>query len=277
MQIYQRNTESSQLGNREWRTVNSWWVFLSFIYLGCVGFWYIGTKTGKKRWKVAGILYLILLVFGLFSVLSLLLLRLILPHIRQYMPSIDELNSEAKLLSSILLLIYLFATIIHSLCIRRKYLIYLDAAESMHLHEQIRDNRIAVEAMQSEQIRTSMRQKLQHGSSNQGIPESAREAKTERAGISAAQPMTAANMIDINACDEQQLRQLPGVNEILAKKALQYRAQAGNFRSVDQFCQFLHLSDRMTRRIKTMACVSGPVQDNRDAFSGSCTAGRRID
>ena len=51
-----------------WESLNSWWIFLSYMCLAWVAFLYIGSRAKKKVWVTLGGIYLFifLILFGLY-------------------------------------------------------------------------------------------------------------------------------------------------------------------------------------------------------------------
>lgn len=71
------------------------------------------------------------------------------------------------------------------------------------------------------------------------------------------QPVGAA--VDINRCTQDELMSLPGIGVAQAKKALEYRAQNGGFRSLDEFVDVLQIKPHFAVQIFDRATVSQPA------------------
>ena len=64
------------------------------------------------------------------------------------------------------------------------------------------------------------------------------------------------NMLDLNKATEAEILALPGVNIVMAKKALKYIEKTGGFKSVDEFIQKLKIKDTFVEQIKAVTFVS---------------------
>ena len=64
------------------------------------------------------------------------------------------------------------------------------------------------------------------------------------------------NLLNINNATEAELLALPGVNIILAKKAIKYIQKSGGFKSVDEFIEKMKIKSVFTDKIKSLACVN---------------------
>lgn len=64
-----------------------------------------------------------------------------------------------------------------------------------------------------------------------------------------------AEIIDINNCDESAIKNLPGINIVIAKKIINKRNELGGFKNVDEFIQFIKptssIESQLRERIKT--------------------------
>ena len=58
--------------------------------------------------------------------------------------------------------------------------------------------------------------------------------------------------IDINNATDEEIATLPGVNIILAKKAIEYRNKNGYFRTLEQFMKIVNVKPNFASKIKTM-------------------------
>lgn len=85
---------------RRWELKNSWYILLAFLYpVSFLSFFIIGFRTYCRKWKLAGVLYMVLLLCPL--------------------PSANRLTVSISLFAY-------FAGIIHAFVCRREYLIRLD-------------------------------------------------------------------------------------------------------------------------------------------------------
>ncbi|MGV9778426.1 helix-hairpin-helix domain-containing protein [Streptosporangium sp. NPDC003464] len=60
----------------------------------------------------------------------------------------------------------------------------------------------------------------------------------------------AAAVLDLNAATQQQLEQLPGVGEVLARRIAEYRDSHGGFRTVEQLRDVSGIGDRKYAELK---------------------------
>jgi len=58
------------------------------------------------------------------------------------------------------------------------------------------------------------------------------------------------DLIDVNSCTEADLTALPGVNVVMAKKAVKFREEKGSFASVDEFLAVLAIKPHFAEQIK---------------------------
>lgn len=56
-------------------------------------------------------------------------------------------------------------------------------------------------------------------------------------------------LTDINNCSEEELRSLPGISIIYAKKIIKRREEIGGFKDIREFFQYTQLSNKIQRRI----------------------------
>ena len=64
------------------------------------------------------------------------------------------------------------------------------------------------------------------------------------------------NLLNINSATEAELLALPGVNIVIAKKAIKYIEKTGGFKSVDEFIQKMKIKDVFEQQIKNITCTS---------------------
>ena len=81
--------------------------------------------------------------------------------------------------------------------------------------------------------------------------------------------------LDLNACSEEELRTLPGISLVEAKKAVEYRASHGGFASVDEFIDVLGIKPHFAVQIFERAAVKAAAPAPRAAEEK--TVRRRID
>ena len=72
-----------------------------------------------------------------------------------------------------------------------------------------------------------------------GKPSVSAEAEASRT----PQPEATLLRVNLNTAGEEELRALPGIGEVLAKRIVRYREETGGFRSVDELREVYGISD----------------------------------
>lgn len=201
----------------------SWWVVLSFFGYAWAGFLYIGFRTKTMRWIITGSIYSLIffLRFGNFY-LWLANEKLHLPY------------SQSEAFSNGVFIAYIIASLIHSLISDPEFLLRMDI---------LKKHRLDKKEMRAWKTASNIRRANHFAKVNDFSAES-QEPKGK---------------ININSCTESELAALPGVNTILAKKAMQYRLNAGSFSSVSAFVSYLHLRPAFADKLEKTA-YAGPAE-----------------
>lgn len=77
------------------------------------------------------------------------------------------------------------------------------------------------------------------------------EAKSDAiAGTPTTSGMPTETKINLNTATEQQLDELPGIGEVMAKRILEYRTEIGSFKSVDQLKDIEGIGPKKFEKIK---------------------------
>jgi len=246
---------------KKWEFLNSLWILWSFtLLLSCVGFFWIGGRTGRRKWIISGLIYLIV-NFGLIFTTS-------------------SLKANGNILYNVvmaMILIGWFAAIVQSFMTRKEYLIRREAV--LDLKAATRDayrNEIREEYIPQGNTHSAVQTQYQQTERSTHLPQH------EGQGIqpSDVQPVAAPDTkpcmgapVDLNTCTEQQLADLPGVGVVLAKKAMNMRTETGGFISTSDFNEKLNLMPHFASQIEKVAYVSPvtPLETN------SGNAGRVID
>ncbi len=216
-----------------WEFLNSFWILWSFtLLLNCVGFFWIGGRTGKRKWIVSGCIYL-LVDFVLFFNLGWL----------------GQFNEMLGAIAVTLVFIGWSAAILHSFLSRKEYLLRLEAV--LDLQKATRDA-----------YRSEIRNEYFGGNTRQPVA----PPKQPRPSQPMGQPMPPLQaMLDLNIASEQQLAALPGVGIALAKRAVDLRTQTGWFASADDFCARLQLMPHFAAQIRNLAFASPPATQPKPA------------
>jgi len=213
---------------KKWEILNSLWIIWSFtLVLACVGFFWIGGRTGQRKWIISGMIYL-LVNLALFLVAPLAL----------------DTNNVLFNIFFVIIFIGFFAAIIQSFMSRKEYLIRLEAV-------------LDLENATREAYRNKLRQDY-FGDSGMPVHQVVSVNNTA-AAPSVQQAAPSMPKIDLNTATEQELSKLPGVGAALAKRAVEARAQAGGFTSVADFNQQLGLMPHFAVQIENMAYVEPPI------------------
>jgi len=221
---------------KKWERRNSLWIIWSFtLVLGCVGFFWIGAKTGKRKWIITGLIYLIL-NFGLIYVAIWL----------------ETINQVAYNISFAVVFISWFAVIVHSFMVRKEYLIRREAV--LDLTEATRD--AYRDELRKDYFSDTNSKPLSQSQQNITPPQPVQQNQVPVGVQSPQTTQPQSGGIDLNTCSEEQLATLPGVGVALAKRAIALRSESGAFVSVDDFCSRLNLMPHFTVQINDLAHVS---------------------
>jgi competence protein ComEA len=81
-------------------------------------------------------------------------------------------------------------------------------------------------------------------------------------------PQSSATMLDLNRATEEELRALPGIGEVLARRVIEWRIHHGGFRSVDDLKNVKGIGVKRLDRLRSLVVVD-------DARSPAIPANRR--
>ncbi len=211
----------------KWELLNSLWILVAFIpLLNFLAFVYIGSSAKQRKWRIAGIIYL-LLTITTFSL-------------------IDFAGNVYILTMSV----SLFAPPVHAFMVRKEYLLRREMivnnmpSETDALRRKILNEKKIVKTKPSlfKKQKTTVTPKTD--TENKPVPSS---------------ETVLPPLIDLNTCSEQQFADLPGVGAALAKKAVQMRAQSGGFHSPEDFNMKLNLMPHLAVQIEKLAYTSEPA------------------
>lgn len=207
---------------KKWELRNSLWIIWSFtLILGCIGFFWIGGRTGKRKWIVSGVIYLII-NFGLIYVIA----------------PLKSINTIYSNIATVIFCLGWFAAIVQSFMSRKEYLIRREAV--IDLMDSTRDS-------YRNEIREDYFGKSEQPLNSSPLPISPKNTAMPQAGV---------QKVNLNICSEQDLANLPGVGIALAKRAIEIREQTGGFASVQDFNQRLGLMPHFTVQIENLAFVT---------------------
>lgn len=258
-----------------WRTLRSWWVPVSLIsYCAGAGLIFAGAQTRKRKWLIGGAALTILIA-------SVAIVTRLLQNGAVAAAAAGQITDYAQaqtvafsrlvhMTFSRLLAVGAFAA---STILREDYLVNRAARLNGYA------NQIDRELAEKELLRRfTEKQKPDDGdAATQAKPKPApektgkqkaprkplfphkQEAVSDKAPLNTPAPQSEApsgTLIDINTCQESELRTLPGVGVAQAKQAMDYRDQHGGFVSVDEFVDVLALKPHFAVQIFRMAEAS---------------------
>lgn len=234
---------------KKWELRNSLWILWSFTLLfPCIGFFWIGGRTGARKWIVSGLVYLFLNF----------VLILIAENIFRYTYPVIYNIAVVPIYISWLV------AIVHSFMVRKEYLVRYEAV--LDLKEATRD-----------QYRNELRKEYLAGNSSSDRHLSLKtnmENKSVKSDSSAQAQQT--QKINLNTCSEKELERLPGVGVVHAKKAIVMRAE-NEFISVQDFCLKLNLMPHFSVQIENLAFVESAQEFDQKQKSPTNNVGRVID
>lgn len=255
----------------KWRRANSrWQIWTFFPYLGGIGVFIAGVKSRTKRTTFLGA-FLILLTFA-FMLTSVLLNNAYYDEVvfsdaaDAYRAAMDALWPIS--IAGYCLIIFagcfvLWETLVAKAANLQGYSSEFERELDLYNRRQVQS---AAPAVVSAPVTPKPAKKAKSKTS----------AKPADAPAPAAPPAASgANPIDINTCTMDALMTLPGIGIAQAKHAMQYRAQQGGFRSVDEFVELLQIKPHFAVQILSRATVAAPSQTESHPEAGALR--RRID
>ncbi len=253
-----------------WEILNSWWILLSCIGLPFASFIYIGTKSRTTKWKVAGILYLLVSIISIFVIAS----------------------YPVGFVTTIAVIVWLLSLLIgaiQSFLVRREYLIRRDyiitnGIEDKDLEtmrENVRRHYKGKDYIQSSgndtHLDSTYHSNIEYRDydtisskpndnpfEGEYYDESITRGKEEIFDNSKYVSYSKKNKdgedfnddgININFCSIEDLLKLPGVNEQIANRAISLREMLGGFNSVQEFIDMTHIESQYVSQIREMANV----------------------
>lgn len=208
---------------KKWELMNSLWILWSFTLLfACIGFFWIGARVGKRKWIISGLVYLIL--------------NLGFIYISQWLRDTNAVVADAL---AVIIYISWLVAIVHAIMSRKEYLLRREAV-------------VELKSATRDAYRNEIRK--DYLGDKQKTVEQAPTLSTQQAPpIRHSEPP--AQKVNLNTAAEQELANLPGVGVVLAKRALEMRAQNEAFASVQDFNQRLGLMPHFALQIENMAFI----------------------
>lgn len=252
------------LNSWKWRTLQSWWMLLCLIpYCAGAALLAAGLRGKKRSWTIGGG------AVSLFYIVEAVVLRVCQSAA---LKGSDTVVNAALLYIAFVAVRRLMAICVFAACtvIREDYLVARAARLGGY------DSQIDQELAQQEQFHRRI-QGEEPVPAEKPVPEKKLEKKpvkpVEKAPEKPAEAPEGA--LDLNACSEEELRTLPGISLVEAKKAVEYRASHGGFASVDEFIDVLGIKPHFAVQIFERAAVKAAAPAPRAAEEK--TVRRRID
>lgn len=255
---------------KTWEILNSLWILWSFtLMLNCVGFFWIGGRTGQRKWIASGLIYF-LVDFALLFTISWL----------------QRINGVLFNIAMALIILGWSCAILQSFLSRKEYLLRREAV--LDLEKATRDayrNEIRGEYLgggNGQPVQPPVQRPMQPRSVQPigrpmtppaNLPRQPVPVQPAPTMQPVMQPPFSQNKLDLNIAAEQQLAALPGVGVVLAKRAVELRTQSGGFASVEDFCSRLQLMPHFVTQIQNLTFVSPPAPGRKPQDN----AGRIID
>ena len=242
------------------------WPWLALPMFAWAGFGYATGKAHVNKYMKWMAVYLLMLC-------CFLLCMIVIPyaHDRQGWFSDSFMMTVLPEMRRIVYLIWL-ASIIHSFSKRKEYLLYREAYEKIRPGEEE-----VMKARVMERHREKNRRKAEKKHS-ESVPEETVPVSKALVGKEVQKPLSgravdvkpdrSVQKIDINRCGEEELAKLPGINAILAKKAIGYRDEKGEFQSVEELIDLLGVKPHMAVQILKMAEAVPVPKDDRRKHTG---------
>lgn len=242
------------------------WPWLALPMFAWAGFGYAAGKAHVNKYMKWMAAYLLMLC-------CFLLCMIVIPyaHDRQGWFSDSFMMTVLPEMRRIIYLIWL-ASIIHSFSKRKEYLLYLEAYEKIRPdEEEIMKTRV-MRYYEKESHRNTEK-KPAKPVQEETVPVSktpaVKEVQKPLSGRAVdVKPESPVQKIDINRCGEEELAKLPGINAILAKKAIGYREEKGGFQSVEELIDLLGVKPHMAVQILKMAEAVPVQKDGRRKHTG---------
>lgn len=209
-----------KISNKE-KIFGSWWVFLSLIiFLNGLGLIFAGVRTKCKKWKIFGLIYIIL----------------------------------AWVLMSLgfagIYIVSWVVSIIHTMYIRKEYFIRIevlhDSKDIIATKKETQDKKLV------DKVYKDILGDDKHSFINKMETKDSKKIETKQTETvkTVVEPM---QKLDINSCLDAELSQVPGIGIILSKKAMDIRKEHGKFTSLDEFYELLNISSE--KRVKLDKCL----------------------
>lgn len=233
-----------------WEFLNSLWILPAFFpVLNSVSFFYIGFSAKQHKWVFLGCGFLLCTFF--------------------FSPPEFMLNILAAEIWTNIAMVSWLLGIILCFVFRKEYLIRRDLllrtggnkAKERALKDKL-TREYTEDALRARQAPAAQPTAQPY---TQPVPQPYSQSAPQPGPTPQPTPANAPGaQIDVNTCSEEELAALPGVNAVLAKKAVVRRSETGGFADLDEFLQFLAVKPHFAVQIRERAVCSAPDRAQRE-------------
>lgn len=225
------------MSKSSWELIRSWWLILPFtfpIYLNWTAFIYAGITARHRKWILYGVIYAIP--------------SILLTFIGSTTNSNEAIDANS-IMGILIIIIYLMGciSIIHAFSLREEYLIRLKALKNVKNDDKLR-KKIAREYGLGERVSSDTQE-------HSTVIKDKKQVVSE-GFVKDFPSKSVSSPVDINNDPEALLLELPGMNEILAKKIIQLRQSGIYFSSAEDFGESLGLKPHVVERIKPLIVIN---------------------
>jgi|SRR5690625_3014021 len=200
-----------------WKIMNSLWILLTLVPLGLLayaGFFFIGLRANNRKWLVAGMIYLCIIMSS-FVIIG----------------WADRDHILTDIFVSVLLVAWV-SCIIHSFAVRQRYL-----------------NIIFQRKVQYEYGLSSILNKTTVDPAS--IKQRTEKTKQPLGAVSPAKQVTTTSdpdVININNASVEEISSLPSIHMFLAKKIIQARDKVNRFESLEHIAELIHVQSHVLEK-----------------------------
>lgn len=128
----------------------------------------------------------------------------------------------------------------------------VNAAGGLREDADLNQINLAREAVDGEQITVLTKDEVQAMNVSEESAADPAAQSTAASGSSSSQE----GLININTASASELKELPGVGDVIAENIVRYREENGLFESIDQIKEVSRIGDKIFESIQDMICVS---------------------
>lgn len=128
----------------------------------------------------------------------------------------------------------------------------VNAAGGLREDADLNQINLAREAVDGEQITVLTKDEVQA----MNVQEESASDQTAQTSDPSTSSLSQENLININTASATELKELPGVGDVIAENIVRYREENGLFESIDQIKEVSRIGDKIFESIQDMICVS---------------------